>query len=76
MPDDTEKPQLGIEARRLIRSRGHAALGTSLAGRPYVSLVAAACDGDASARSSIGDWRYNAERCWFRARIDYEMALA
>ena len=32
----------------MVRSRGHAALGTSLAGRPYVSLVATACDMDAS----------------------------
>ncbi|TMJ61586.1 MAG: heme iron utilization protein, partial [Alphaproteobacteria bacterium] len=55
MPDVTKKPQLGIEARRLIRSRGHAALGTSLAGRPYVSLVAAACDGDASPLLLLSD---------------------
>src|SRR5438105_4412392 len=40
--------QLGAAARRMIRSRGHAALGTSLAGQPYVSLVATACDMDAS----------------------------
>jgi len=31
-------------ARRLIRGRGHAALATSLDGRPYASLVATACD--------------------------------
>src|SRR5437588_123837 len=47
--------QLGAAARRLIRSRGHAALGTSLAGRPYVSLVAAACDGDASPLLLLSD---------------------
>ena len=39
--------QYGVAARRLVRSRGHAALGTSLAGRPYVSLVATACAMDA-----------------------------
>src|SRR5579862_8084180 len=37
----------GAAARRLIRSRGHVALATSLAGRPYVSLVASACEPDA-----------------------------
>lgn len=31
-------------ARGLIRRRGHAALATSLDGRPYASLVATACD--------------------------------
>lgn len=31
-------------ARRLIRCCGHAALATSLDGRPYASLVATACD--------------------------------
>ena len=32
------------EARALIRRRGHAALATSLDGRPYASLVAVSCD--------------------------------
>src|SRR5436190_18246029 len=32
----------------MVRSRGNAALATRLAGRPYVSLVATACDMDAS----------------------------
>jgi putative heme iron utilization protein len=36
------------EARRLIRVRDHAALATSLGGWPYASLVAVACDIDAS----------------------------
>jgi putative heme iron utilization protein len=40
-------PDLGATARHLIRSRDHAALATSLAGRPYVSLVATACELDA-----------------------------
>jgi len=38
----------GVEARRLIRRASYAALGTSFEGRPYVSLVATACDHDAS----------------------------
>jgi putative heme iron utilization protein len=38
----------GAAARRLVRGRDHAALATSLVGRPYVSLVASACDIDAS----------------------------
>src|SRR5437660_7412446 len=55
MPDDKENHQLGAEARRLIRRRGHAALGTSLAGRPYVSLVATACESDASPLLLLSD---------------------
>ncbi len=39
----------------MVRSRGHAALGTSLAGRPYVSLVATACDMDASPLLLLSD---------------------
>ncbi len=42
--DDADR---GAAARRLIRSRGHVALATSLTGRPYVSLVASACEPDA-----------------------------
>ena len=37
-----------VEARGLIRRASHAALGTSFEGRPYVSLVAMACDHDAN----------------------------
>ena len=47
--------QYGVAARRLVRSRGHAALGTSLAGRPYVSLVATACEMDASPLLLLSD---------------------
>jgi putative heme iron utilization protein len=43
------------EARRLIRGCGHAALGTSLDGRPYVSLVASACDIEASPLLLLSD---------------------
>jgi putative heme iron utilization protein len=45
----------GAEARRLIRRRDYAALATSLDGRPYVSLVAAACDHDASPLLLLSD---------------------
>src|SRR5512146_2764425 len=41
--------------RRLIRSRDRAALATSLGGRPYVSLVATACDSDASPLLLLSD---------------------
>jgi len=43
----TEAEDQGTLARRLMRSRDHVALGTSLAGHPYVSLVASACEADA-----------------------------
>lgn len=47
--------EIGKEARRLIRTRGHAALATSLDGRPYASLVAVACDLDASPLLLLSD---------------------
>ena len=50
--DDSDR---GIQARHLIRSRDHAALATLLDGRPYVSLVATACDGDASPLLLLSD---------------------
>lgn len=53
MNDDL--PKRASEARRLIRGRDHAALGTSLEGRPYVSLVAVACDTDASPLLLLSD---------------------
>jgi putative heme iron utilization protein len=43
------------EARRLIRGQDHAALATSLGGWPYVSLVAVACDLDASPLLVLSD---------------------
>jgi putative heme iron utilization protein len=55
MPDDENKQVLGAAARRLVRSRDRAALGTSFAGRPFVSLVAAACDSDASPLLLLSD---------------------
>jgi heme iron utilization protein len=48
-------PDLGAAARHLMRSRDHAALATTLAGRPYVSLVASACDHDASPLLLLSD---------------------
>ncbi|HLY46880.1 MAG TPA: DUF2470 domain-containing protein [Stellaceae bacterium] len=45
----------GALARRLIRGRGHAALATLSAGRPYVSLVASACEHDASPLLLLSD---------------------
>jgi heme oxygenase (biliverdin-IX-beta and delta-forming) len=51
--DDLSKH--AIEARRLIRARGHATLATSLGGWPYASLVAVACDIDASPLLLLSD---------------------
>ena len=48
MSDGKDPATLGAEARRLIRTRRQAALGTVLDGRPYVSLVAVACDTEGS----------------------------
>jgi hypothetical protein len=45
----------GAEARHLIRGRDHAALATSLDGHPYVSLVAVACDSDATPLLLLSD---------------------
>jgi heme iron utilization protein len=50
-----DNPDLGAAARRLMRGRDHAALATTLAGRPYVSLVACACDLDASPLLLLSD---------------------
>lgn len=49
------EPDRAAAARRLVRTRRHAALATSLDGRPYVSLVAAACDLDASPLLLLSD---------------------
>jgi heme oxygenase (biliverdin-IX-beta and delta-forming) len=53
MTADTPDP--AAAARHLMRSRDHAALATTLAGRPYVSLVASACDFDASPLLVLSD---------------------
>jgi len=50
-----DNPDPGAAARRLMRSCGHAALATSLDGHPYVSLVASACEIDASPLLLLSD---------------------
>jgi heme iron utilization protein len=50
-----DNPDLGAAARRLMRRRDHVALATTLADRPYVSLVACACDLDASPLLLLSD---------------------
>ena len=50
-----ELSKRAIDARRLIRARDHAALATSLDGWPYASLVAVACDIDASPLLLLSD---------------------
>jgi putative heme iron utilization protein len=55
MPVDKDNHEPGATARHLVRRRGHAALGTSLAGRPFVSLVATACDSDATPMLLLSD---------------------
>ncbi|HEV8677759.1 MAG TPA: DUF2470 domain-containing protein [Stellaceae bacterium] len=45
----------GAAARRLIRGADRAALASSIAGRPYVSLVASACDSDGSPLLLLSD---------------------
>ncbi len=52
---EADNADRGGAARRLVRGRDHAALATSLAGRPYVSLVASACDFDASPLLLLSD---------------------
>ncbi len=52
---ETENADRGAAARRLVRGRDHAALATTLAGRPYVSLVACACAIDASPLLLLSD---------------------
>src|SRR5439155_21381583 len=52
---DADNPDPGAAARRLMRSRDHVALATSLAGHPYVSLVASACEADASPLLLLSD---------------------
>ena len=45
----------GVEARRLIRRTGHAALATSLGGRPFASLVAVSAAFDATPLMLLSD---------------------
>jgi putative heme iron utilization protein len=50
--DETDS---GVACRRLMRRQAHAALATSLDGRPYVSLVALAFDSDATPLLLLSD---------------------
>ena len=52
--DDNAKGS-GAEARRLVRSHAHGTLATLIDGRPYASLVATACDTDASPLLLLSD---------------------
>jgi putative heme iron utilization protein len=51
----SDRVESGAAARRLIRTRAQASFGTSLEGRPYVSLVMTACDVDASPLLLLSD---------------------
>ena len=53
MTEDLRKR--ATDARRLVRARDRAALATSLGGWPYASLVAVACDIDASPLLLLSD---------------------
>jgi heme oxygenase (biliverdin-IX-beta and delta-forming) len=50
-----EPTDRGALCRRLMRRQAHAALATSLDGHPYASLVAVACDHDASPLLLLSD---------------------
>ena len=52
---DNKEMARGSPARHLMRACDHAALATSLAGRPYVSLVATACEGDGTPLLFLSD---------------------
>src|SRR5580765_4328770 len=52
---EADNADRGAAARRLVRGRDHAGLATTLAGRPYVSLVASACAIDASPLLLLSD---------------------
>jgi putative heme iron utilization protein len=51
----TDDEQHGVAARRLMRVCDHVALASSLEGRPYVSLVASACEIDATPLLLLSD---------------------
>src|SRR5688572_9555369 len=55
MDDSIRGSDPEAEARRLIRTRQHGALGTLMVGRPYVSLVATACDIEAAPLLLLSD---------------------
>jgi len=64
MNDADDRAERAAAARRLIRTRTQAALGTSLDGRPYVSLVMTACDLDASPLLLLSDLAQHTKNLW------------
>lgn len=52
---DDQQVTSGAAVRRLMRACEHAALATSFEGRPYVSLVATACEGDGTPLLLLSD---------------------
>jgi putative heme iron utilization protein len=69
MNDGGSKPDAGLGARRLIRSGAHGALGTLMEGTPYVSLVALACDFDASPLLLLSDLAQHTRNLLANARV-------
>src|SRR5438874_13220587 len=69
MAADDNAHDRGAAARRLIRTRDHAALATSFAGRPYVSLVATACDSDASPLLLLSDLAQHTQNLAAESRV-------
>lgn len=63
MGDSINKCDAGVAARRLIRGREYASLGTLLEGRPYVSLVATACDHEAVPLLLLSDLAQHTKTC-------------
>jgi putative heme iron utilization protein len=55
MDESTTLTEPGAAARRLMRGCDQASLGTLMEGRPYVSLVAIACDQDAAPLLLLSD---------------------
>jgi putative heme iron utilization protein len=60
---------VGGPARRLIRTRPHAALATSLAGHPYASFVAVACELDATPLLLLSDLAQHTKNLLADARV-------
>jgi len=65
----TDATDVGALARRLIRRQGHAALATTLDGAPYASLVALACDHDASPLLLLSDLAQHSRNIAFDPRV-------
>lgn len=74
MNDDL--PQRSTEARRLIRTCDHAALATRLDAHPYASLVAVACDSDASPLLLLSDLAQHTRNLLAEPRVSLLFAAA